>query len=78
MPYGISAVILGMVYDRISMGYIAGTFCYKTRRYLDVPADSNAWQIERGFVQGMVTASPTLLTYRDKVMKGPHLHSIAK
>ena len=50
----------------------------KTRRYLDVPADSNAWQIERGFVQEMVTASPTLLTHRKKVMKGPLLHSIAK
>ena len=47
--------------------------CYKTRRYLDVPADSNAWQSEPGFVQGMLTASPTLLTCREKAMKGPLL-----
>jgi len=67
-----------MVYGHISAGYIAGTFCYKTRRYLDVPVDSNAWQIDRGFVQGMMTASPTLLTYRETIMKGPLLHSIAK
>jgi len=46
MPYGISAVILGMVNGHISAGYTAGTFCYKTRRYLDVPVDSSAWQIE--------------------------------
>ena len=76
--YGISAKILGTVYDHISAGYTAGTFCYKTRRYLDVPVDSNAWQIARGFVQGMVTVSPTLVTYHEKVMKGPLLHSIAK
>ena len=62
----------------ISAGYTAGKFCYKTRRYLDVPVDSNTWQSERGFVQGMLTASPTLLTYREKAMKGPLLHSIAK
>jgi len=74
----ISAVILGMVYGHISAGYTAGTFCYKTCRYLDIPVDSNAWRIERGLVQGMVTVSPTLLTYREKVMKGPLLHSIAK
>ena len=70
--------MLGTVYDHISAGYTAATFCNKTPRYLDSPADSNAWQIERGFVQGMVTASPTLLTYREKAMKGPLLHSIAK
>jgi len=74
----ISAAILGTVYGHISAGYTAGTFCYKTCRYLDVPVDSNTWQIERGFVQGMVTALPTLLTYREKVMKGPLLHSIVK
>jgi len=76
MPY--NSAILGTVYGHISAGYTAGTFCYKTRHYLDVPVDSNAWQIERGFVQGMVTASLTLLTYREKVMTGPLLHSIAK
>ena len=48
------------------------------RRYLDVPVDSNAWQSERGFVQGMLTASPILLTYREKAVNGPLLHSIAK
>jgi len=69
---------LGTAYGYILAGYTAGTFCYKTRRYLDVPVDSNAWQIERGFVQGMVTALLTLLTYRVKAMKGPLLHSIAK
>jgi len=73
-----SAAILGTVYGHISAGYTSGTFCYKTRCYLDVPVDSTAWQIERGFVQGMVTALPILLTYREKVMKGPLLHSIAK
>ena len=78
MACHISAAILGMVYGHIAAGYTAGTFCYKTHHYLDVPVDSNAWQIERGFNQGMVTASPTLLTYREKVMKGPLLHSIAK
>jgi len=67
-----------MVYGHISAGYTAETFCYKTRRYLDVPIDSDDWQIEQGFVQGMVTASPTLLTYHEKVMKGPLLNSIAK
>jgi len=67
-----------MVYGHISVGYTVGTFCYKTRGYLDVPVDSNAWQIERGFVQVMVTVSPTLLTYHEKVMKGPLLHSVAK
>ena len=71
-------MILGTVYGHISVGYTAGTFCYKTLRYLDAPVDSNAWQIERGFVQGMVTALPTLLMHREKVMKGPLLHSIAK
>ena len=74
----ISTVILGMVYGHISAGYTAGTSCYKTCCYLDVPVDSNAWQIERGFVQGMVTASPTLLMYRKKVMQGLLLHSIVK
>jgi len=78
MPYSISAAILGTVYGHISVGYTAGTFCYKTHRYLDVPVDSNAWQIERDFIQGIVTASPTLLTCREKVMKGPLLRSIAK
>jgi len=67
-----------MAYGHISAGYTAGTFCYKTLHYVDVLVDSNTWQIEQGFVQGMVTASPTLLTYREKVMKGPLLHSIAK
>ena len=67
MPYGISAVILGTVYGHISAGYTAGTFCYKTHRYLDVPVDNNTWQIERGFIQGMVTASLTLLTYVSSV-----------
>ena len=56
----------------------AGTCCYKARCYLDVPVDSTAWQIEQGFVQGMVTAFPTLLMYREKVMKSPLLHSIVK
>jgi len=78
MACHISAAILGTVYGHISVGYTAGIFCYKTRRYLDVPVDSNAWQIECGFVQGMVTASPTLLTYHEKVKKGPLLHSIVK
>jgi len=78
VPYGISAAILFTIYGHISVGYTAGTFCYKTRCYLDVPVESNAWQFERGFIQGMVTSSPTLLTYREKVMKGPLLHSIAK
>jgi len=50
----------------------------KHGRYLDVPVDSNVWQIECGFIQGMVTASPTLLTYHEKVKKGPLLHSIVK
>jgi hypothetical protein len=45
------------------------------RRYLDVPVDSNAWQSEESFVQGMLTASPTLLKYREKAMKGPLLHT---
>ena len=67
-----------MVYGHISAGYTAGTCCYKTRRYLDVPVVSNSWQIERGFIQGMVTALPTLLMYSEKVMKDPLLHSIVK
>jgi len=72
-------VILGTVYGHVSAGYTAGTFCYKTHRYLgylDIPVD--VWQIEQGFIQGMVTASPTLLTYHEKVMKDPLLNSAAK
>ena len=74
----ISAAILGKVYGHISAEYTAVTLYYKTHCYLDVPVDSNAWQIERGFAQGMVTVSPTLLTYCERAMKGPLLHSIAK
>ena len=70
MPYISSDIRYGIWSCHISVGYTAGTFCYKTCCYLDVPVDSSAWQIEQGFIQGMVTAWPTLLTYREKVMKG--------
>jgi hypothetical protein len=75
MACHISVAILG---HGFSAGYTAGKFCYKTHRYLDFPVDSNAWQSEQGFVQGTVTASPTLPTYHEKAMKGLMLHSRAK
>jgi len=54
MLYSISAAILGTVYGHISVGYTAGTFCYKTHRYLGVPVDSNAWQLyARCFIHEM-------------------------